>query len=410
MLKTPALKHSRLRKRACATYTSAGQLAQIVYPSGLSVGYKRNATGQISGIDTQESGRNQPVLPFVNALAYNALQLPTAWQWQHCSTKNGSPAASCTSAQRSYDSAARMNANELASYGYDAASRITSLTQKLYSRPLNTSNSGSNSASSNSLQQTPITWQIAYDSRGRVTRFERTHAQTSYSYDANSNRISSTARSSGTIDLDDNFDQTDRALSIAQAYNVEQTSNRLLGFSQTTSTSKGTRTLSTVSASVNYPLDAAGNITSDGLRSFGYDANNRHSQTTLAGSGISASDAPRISYLHNAFGQRVFKSEPQSPRLSRPDPNTNSPGFAAWLRTNFPWMYDGEGEDENEDKDDDKKDKEGSKNTSLLGHSYVYDDALGGANTLLGEYGNGGASSTGSTEYLWLPTLCTATT
>jgi RHS repeat-associated protein len=384
------------------SYTSAGQLAQISYPSGLAVTYKRNATGQISAIDTQEPGRNKVALPFVSALTYNALQLPTAWQWQHCTTKNGTPAASCTSAQRSYDSAARMGSNELASYGYDAASRITSLTQKLYSRPLNTSNSGSNSSSSNTLQQTPITWQIAYDSRGRVTRFERTHAQTSYSYDANSNRLSSSARSSGAIDLDDNFDQPDRALTIAQAYNVEASSNRLLGFSQTTSTSKGTRTLSTVSASVNYPLDAAGNITSDGLRSFGYDANNRHSQTTLAGSGISASDAPRINYLHNAFGQRVFKSEPQSPRLSRPDPATNSPGFAQWLRTNFPWMYDGEGEDEAGD--DDKKDKDSSKNTSLLGHSYVYDDALGGANTLLGEYGNGGASSTGTTEYLWLPT------
>jgi RHS repeat-associated protein len=382
------------------SYTSAGQLAQISYPSGLAVSYKRNATGQISGIDTQESGRNKPVLPFVSALAYNALQLPTAWQWQHCTTKNGTPAATCTSAQRSYDSAARMSSNELASYGYDVASRITSLTQNLYSRALNQGNSGQ----ANTLQQTPITWQIAYDNRGRVTRFERSHAQTSYSYDANSNRISSTARSSGAIDLDDNFDQPDRALSIAQAYNVEASSNRLLGFSQTTSTSKGTRTVSTVSASVNYPLDQAGNITSDGLRSFGYDANNRHSQTTLAGAGISATDVPRISYLHNAFGQRVFKSEPISPRLSRPDPATNSPGFAAWLRANFPWMYDGEGEDEAGEDDKKDKNKDNDKNTSLLGHSYVYDDALGGANTLLGEYGNGGASSTGTTEYLWLPT------
>ncbi len=165
-----------------------------------------------------------------------------------------------------------------------------------------------------------------------------------------------------------------------------------------------TRTLSTISASVHYPLDAAGNITSDGLRSYSYDANNRHSQTSLAGSGLSASEAPKVSYLHNAFGQRVFKSEPQSARLSRPDPATNSPGFAAWLRSNFPWLYDGEGEDE--DNDDDKKDKDskGSSKTSPLGHSYVYDDALGGANTLLGEYGNGGANSAGQAEYIWLPT------
>jgi uncharacterized protein RhaS with RHS repeats len=143
MHKTPTLKRFCSRRRACSTlvtrysYTSAGQLAQINYPGGLAVSYKRNATGQISGIDTQESGRNKLALPFVSSLTYNALQLPTAWQWQHCTTKNGTPAASCTSAQRSYDSAARMGSNELASYGYDAASRITSLTQKLCSRPAN---------------------------------------------------------------------------------------------------------------------------------------------------------------------------------------------------------------------------------------------------------------------------------
>ena len=67
---------------------------------------------------------------------------------------------------------------------------------------------------------------------------------------------------------------------------------------------RGTRTLASSSAQVNYSIDAAGNLTSDGLRSFNMDANGRLAQVRL---GLGSEEAATL-YLHNAMGQRVFKS------------------------------------------------------------------------------------------------------
>ena len=53
--------------------------------------------------------------------------------------------------------------------------------------------------------------------------------------------------------------------------------------------------------------NANGNLTSDGLRLFDYDASNRLTQVQVSKS----QEASKITYLHNALGQRVFKSEPQ---------------------------------------------------------------------------------------------------
>ncbi|MEI2678866.1 MAG: hypothetical protein V9G29_13965 [Burkholderiaceae bacterium] len=58
-------------------------------------------------------------------------------------------------------------------------------------------------------------------------------------------------------------------------------SNRLLGFSQTLTQVRGTRTISTANSNVNYTLDAAGNLTSDGLRTFEYDEANRMSKAKV---------------------------------------------------------------------------------------------------------------------------------
>jgi YD repeat-containing protein len=45
-----------------------GELASITYPSGLKVMYRRDATGQITGIDTQAPGKTQT--PFVSNLTH----------------------------------------------------------------------------------------------------------------------------------------------------------------------------------------------------------------------------------------------------------------------------------------------------------------------------------------------------
>jgi hypothetical protein len=56
-----------------------------------------------------------------------------------------------------------------------------------------------------------------------------------------------------------------------------------------------------------FPVDANGAMTSDGLRTFEYDESKRLSKVKILQDGEAAS----VAYLHNALGQRVFKSQPQ---------------------------------------------------------------------------------------------------
>ena len=99
-------------------YSSAGELSQISYPSGLRIYYRRNASGQITGIDSQQPGSDKPIVPFVSELAYTALGQPRSWRW-----------ASGATAARAFDADGRMAGNEFASYSFDAASRITGFTR-----------------------------------------------------------------------------------------------------------------------------------------------------------------------------------------------------------------------------------------------------------------------------------------
>jgi RHS repeat-associated protein len=207
------------------------------------------------------------------------------------------------------------------------------------------------------------------------------NAAATFSYDPNSNRLTSINKVTSDTDLDGDFDQFDKASSTAQTLAIGSGTNKLLGFSQTLTSTKGTKTLSTSSQQVNYQLDAAGNLTSDGLRTFAYDATNRHTQTTVSKDG----EASKITYLHNALGQRVFKSEPQTAQ-TLPNETVLGTSFTNWLKTNFSWLY------------------ATAQTNATLGNSYVYADGQLPEYAMLGEYGNGGTTSTGRTEYLWLPT------
>jgi RHS repeat-associated protein len=158
-----------------------------------------------------------------------------------------------------------------------------------------------------------------------------------------------------------------------------------------------TRTNSTVNSQVNYTLDANGNLTSDGLRSFQYDGTNRLAKVILGSTfvgtdTIAGNELAAQTYLHNGAGQRVFKSEPKT-ELTTPDANTLGTGFVDWLKNNFSWLW------------------ATAQTNATLGNSYLYAEPTPGATqgslpswALLGEYGNGGVNSSGRTEYLWLPT------
>jgi RHS repeat-associated protein len=354
---------------------SAGQLGQISYPSGLNLFYRRNAAGQISGIDVQEPGRNKPIAAFVTDLSHTALGQPKAWRW-----------ASGDTAQRSFDADGRMVASEIASYQFDAAGRISAVTQSLHASQTQTvattgSGTGTATAVTTTRFTTPITWTASYDPRNRLTAFTRAGAASAYTWDANGNRLTSLDTTRADTDLDGAFDAEDFSTTTAQSLAIAEGSNRLLGFTQTLSRTQGTRTLSSTSAQVAYSLDGAGNLTSDGLRSFGHDANGRLAQVRL---GLGSEEAATV-YLHNALGQRVFKSEPQATQYA-PDEEELGSDFIAWLKKNFGWLF------------------ARAQANATLGQSFVYADAPLPEWALLGEYGNGGSKSAGRLEVLWLPT------
>ncbi|UUZ65161.1 hypothetical protein LP417_11255 [Polaromonas sp. P1-6] len=351
-----------------------GELAGISYPSGLKVIYRRNASGQISGIETQEpySNPKRPSLltPFISNLSYTALGQPKAWSWS-----NGD------AANRAFDADGRMASNEFASYHFDAASRITGITQNLWaSRPV-TSGVGTGTVTLTELYQTPLSWSASYDSRNRLTGFNRAGAETRYSYDANSNRLTAIDKTTSDTDLDGLFDADDFSQTSSQALNIEGSSNKLLGFSQTHSKTKGGKTLASTSSNVSYSLDANGNLTHDGLRSFDYDEANRLAKVKLLKDGEEAS----INYLHNGLGQRVFKGEPQAESY-QPNEAELGQDFISWLKKNFQWLF-----------------AQAQANSSL-GSAYVYGDEQLPEWAVLGDYDNGSATGKGRTEYIWLPT------
>lgn len=339
---------------------SGGDLAAISYPSGLQVLLRRTA-GRVTGIDIQpapKAGKAQPITAFVSALAYSALGAPKSWAWR-----------TGDSASRSFDADGRMTQSEIASYQYDAASRITGITQSLWA-------SGPKVNGGVSQYQTSITWSAGYDSRNRLTSLARTGAASTYQYDANSNRLAAVETTGSTLDLEGQFDADNVTQNVGQATNLQATSNQLLGFSQTTTTTSGTTT-SSVTSQVAYGLDANGALTSDGLRTFVYDASGRLAKAEVFNNGEGAT----ISYWHNALGQRVFKSEPQAEQLP-PKQQSLDKSFIKWLETTFGWLFP----------------SGNAKGT--LGMAYVYDEQ----GNLLGEYDNGSAQGRGATEYIWLPT------
>jgi RHS repeat-associated protein len=152
------------------------------------------------------------------------------------------------------------------------------------------------------------------------------------------------------------------------------TSNRLLSFDQT---------LTTTTANVSYQYDANGSLLKDGLRSYEYDAANRLADATT-GAGI---DAPTTRYVHNALGQRLFKTEPlYAPVASGSNPA--DPGVMAALVSFFTSLWGG------------NTTTVAPSAAEKLGYSYFYDED----GSLLYELGAGGANSTGSAHYVYLPT------
>ena len=131
---------------------------------------------------------------------------------------------------------------------------------------------------------------------------------------------------------------------------------------------------------VTYAIDANGNLTSDGLRTFDYDQSGRLAKVKIYKDGEEAS----VRYLVNGMGQRVFKGEPSAEQVL-PNEQTLGLDFVTWLKKQFGWLF-----------------AQAAANTSV-GTAYIYGDNDIPAWAMLGEYDNGSASGKGRTEYIWLP-------
>jgi RHS repeat-associated protein len=183
------------------------------------------------------------------------------------------------------------------------------------------------------------------------------------------------------VDLEGTFDQPNLAQSASQVLKVDAGSNRLLGFTQTITRMQGGQPVATTSSNVNYAVDANGSMTSDGLRRFEYDDTGRLAEVQVWKDG----EAARVRYLHNALGQRVFKSEPEAEQ-TLPKEDELGVGFVNWLRKNFGWMF-----------------QKGNGARASVGNAFFQGDGEIPGWALLGEYDNGSAAGKGRAEYLWLP-------
>lgn len=203
---------------------------------------------------------------------------------------------------------------------------------------------------------------------GRLTRFAMSpgtgSSETSYTgysqtygFDANNNRTASTELRA----------TPQGSLNTLQGWTLQNASNRLNQRSELSTLDGAIQT----SRTDRYTLDAAGNQSDDGWQRFQYDALNRL--------GRSIGTSHSVLYLHNALGQRTFKSGPKPESL-----NTPVGSLSGWIGQWVPWAQGGAIAD----------------NPQRQGTAFMYDEA----GQLLGEYVHDGSdpNSQGG-EYIWLP-------
>lgn len=332
-LKKQTLASGSVQQVAYSYNNATGQLASISYPTGGTLTHVHDSTGRLVQLDWNGA-------PLLAAVTWNALGQPTGWNWTFTSTTPKLAAA------RSYDAAARVTQTEFSSYTYDAGGRIGSITQNLWGP-------ADSDPGQSTIAAADVTWNVGYSPTGRITSFASTADSASFGYDTNGNRTSSTRVLAG---------QT-----VSRSYTVQPGTNRLAGFNQTINGSTATN--------VAYGYNANGDLVSDGLRSFGYDAEGR-----LATATTGATDAsPTTRYAHNALGQRVFKTEPLYP----PDEGDETdPGFWGTLVAFFTKLW-----------------SPATTPAEHLGYAYVYDET----GALIEEIGSGGAHSAGQAQYIYLP-------
>ena len=177
---------------------------------------QRTAASPASTCRSRPAASKTPaVVPFVSDLTHTALGQPKSWRW-----------ANGDSSRRTFDTDGRMTAKR------DSPATPTTRPPGSPASPRTCGRSARWSAARQTvteLYQTPISWTAGYDSRNRLTSFARAGAQTKYSYDANSNRLTAIDTTSSEIDLEGAFDQPDFTQSASQSLNIDASQQPALG-------------------------------------------------------------------------------------------------------------------------------------------------------------------------------------
>jgi RHS repeat-associated protein len=216
------------------SYDSFGRLSSMTYPSGRVINYTRDGLGRISQITTLAPGGS--IQTVVSGVTYQPFGPTKGWTFGNGATFS-----------RSFDLDGRISGYSLAnlsrSLSYDAASRITAY------------------AHNNAIYNQSF----GYDNLNRVTSWATASTNQSYGYDMNGNRTSITYGAN------------------TYTYSYPSTSNRLMSVTGPTPQT--------------YQYDAAGNVTSDGSRSYMFYGSG------AMGSAVTAQDY--FWYLPDAVQQRV---------------------------------------------------------------------------------------------------------
>jgi RHS repeat-associated protein len=374
----------------------AGQLNSISYPNGGVLSYVYSATGQLSALNWAATTTATP-LPLISNITWSPLGQPLTWNWDFGDAPGTTvplgtaTVATTQTANRAFDTAGRMTANEFARYTYDAAGRISQITQTLTKPTLATNGTV---ATGSVVTQVPVTFSVTYDSVGRITAFTQAGTATvstpvssiSFTYDANGNRQTSVqttttlAKTGGTTAVPI---LTPTTVTTTKNYTIAPAGNKLLGFTQTMTQTGG----ATSTAAVNYTYDANGSLLNDGLRHYAYDSEGRLAAASLGWASTATTDDSITKYAHNGLSQRVFKTAPLY-AVTNPDP-TATPDVLALFTTFFESLW---APSTNPD----------GTTVQKAGMSYVYDED----GTLIADTLTGGATTTWgqSARYIYLPT------
>jgi len=183
----------------------------------------------------------------ITGVTLNDNPLASNLSWEPFGPASGWSFANGEQVAKTYDLSGRMTGHSLGTIGYNTADRIRSLTHGGVSHLAGTKTYG-------------------YDDLHRLTSYSGFGVEIGYGYDANGNRSEQTG-TTGTV------------TSV-----LDSASNRLTG-------------LTNSGGSQGFQYDDNGSMTSDGVKTYGYDAAGRLTAVT-----------PNASYVYNGLGQRTRKT------------------------------------------------------------------------------------------------------